>query len=163
MYIYIVTLEHVGKYDYETVVSIVRKDWLYSMKRVKYTNTGVIPLSVIRTSDKGHYIFDDTKNGVLSIYIIRVRNHSKNESAKCKLYFEDKTIIVERSKEAILTQISNIYLSDMLLFTNRRDLFDKLFLGKSTKNYMSGSFLLEEYIRKCVLIKLRKEGVLDEN
>ena len=130
------------------------------MKRIKYTNTGVIPLSVIRTSDKGHYIFDDTRNGTLSIYVIRVRNHSKNESAKCKVCFDNKTIIMESSKEAILAQISNIYLSDMLLFTNRKDLFDKLFAGKSTKQFMPGSFLLEDYIGKCVLIKLRKDGIL---
>lgn len=130
------------------------------MKRVKYTNTGVTPLSVIRTSDKGHYIFDDTKNGTLSIYVIRLRNHSKNETAKCKVCFDNKTIIIERSKEAILAHISNIYLSDMLLFTNRKDLFDKLFAGKSTKQFMSGFFLLEGYIGKCVLIKLRKDGVL---
>lgn len=130
------------------------------MKRVKYTNTGVTPLSVIRISDKGHYIFDDTRNGTLSIYVIRVRNHSKNESAKCKVCFDNKTIIIESSKEAILAQISNIYLSDMLLFTNRKDLFDKLFAGKSTKQFMSGSFLLEGYIGKCVLIKLRKDGIL---
>lgn len=130
------------------------------MKRVKYTNTGVTPLSVIRTSDKGHYIFDDTENGVLSIYVIRLRNHSKNETAKCKVCFDNKTIIIERSKEAILAHISNIYLSDMLLFTNRKDLFDKLFAGKSTKQFMSGFFLLEGYIGKCVLIKLRKDGVL---
>lgn len=129
------------------------------MKRVKYTNTGVTPLSVIRTSDKGHYIFDDTKNGTLSIYVIRVRNHSKNESAKCKLCFDNKTIIIESSKEAILTQISNIYLSDMLLFTKRKDLFDKLFAGESTKKSMSGS-LLHCYIGKCVLIKLIKDGIL---
>ena len=130
------------------------------MKRVKYTNTGVTPLSVIRTSDKGHYIFDDTKNGTLSIYVIRVRNHSKNESAKCKVWFDNKTIIIESSKEAILAQISNTYLSDMLLFTNRKDLFDKLFAGKSTKKFMSGSLLLDGYIGKCVLIKLRKDGIL---
>ena len=130
------------------------------MKRVKYTNTGVTPLSIIRTSDKGHYIFDDTRNGTLSICVIRVRNHSKNESAKCKVCFDNKTIIIESSKEAILAQISNIYLSDMLLFTNRKDLFDKLFAGKLTKQFMSGSFLLEGYIGKCVLIKLRKDGIL---
>lgn len=130
------------------------------MKRVKYTNTGVTPLSIIRTSDKGHYIFDNTRNGTLSIYVIRVRNHSKNESAKCKVCFDNKTIIIESSKEAILAQISNIYLSDMLLFTNRKDLFVKLFAGKSTKQFMSGSFLLEDYIGKCVLIKLRKDGIL---
>lgn len=130
------------------------------MKRVKYTNTGVTPLGVIRTSDKGHYIFDDTKNGTLSIFVIRVRNHSKNESAKCKLCFDNKTIIIESSKEAILAQISNTYLSDMLLFTNRKDLFDKLFAGKSTKKFVSGSLLLDGYIGKCVLIKLRKDGVL---
>lgn len=130
------------------------------MKRVKYTNTGVTPLSIIRTSDKGHYIFDDTRNGTLTIYVIRVRNHSKNESAKCKVCFDNKTIIIESSKETILAQISNIYLSDMLLFTNRKDLFDKLFVGKSTKQFMSGSFLLEDYIGKCVLIKLRKDGIL---
>lgn len=131
------------------------------MKRVKYTNTGVTPLSVIRTSDKGHYIFDDTKNGTLSIYVIRVRNHSKNESAKCKLCFDNKTIIIESSKEAILAQISNTYLSDMLLFTNRKDLFDKLFAGKDLfDKFMSGSLLLDGYIGKCVLIKLRKDAVL---
>lgn len=129
------------------------------MKRVKYTNTGVTPLSVIRISDKGHYIFDDTKNGILSIYVIRVRNHSKNESAKCKLCFDNKTIIIESSKEAILAQISNAYLSEMLLFTNRKDLFNKLFAGKSTKKSMSGS-LLHCYIVKCVLIKLIKDGIL---
>lgn len=132
-----------------------------TLKRVKYTNTGVTPLSVIRISDKGHYIFDDTKNGILSIYVIRVRNHSKNESAKCKLCFDNKTIIIESSKEAILAQISNAYLSNMLLFTNRKDLFDKLFAGKSTKKSMSGSLLLLHcYIGKCVLIKLIKDGIL---
>ena len=132
------------------------------MKRVKYTNTGVTPLSVIRISDKGHYIFDDTKNGTLSIYVIRVRNHSKNESAKCKVCFDNKAIIIESSKEAILAQISNAYLSDMLLFTNRKDLFDKLFAGKSTKKSMSGSLLLLHcYIGKCVLIKLIKDGICD--
>lgn len=132
-----------------------------TLKRVKYTNTGVTPLSVIRISDKGHYIFDDTKNGTLSIYVFRVRNHSKNESAKCKLCFDNKTIIIESSKETILAQISNAYLSDMLLFTNRKDLFDKLFAGKSTKKSMSGSLLLLHcYIGKCVLIKLIKDGIL---
>lgn len=130
------------------------------MKRIKYTNTGVIPLSVIRTSDKGHYIFDDTRNGTLSIYVIRVRNHSKNESAKCKVCFDNKTIIIERSKESILAQISNVYLSDMLLFTNRKDLFDKLFAGEITKHLTPDFFLLEDYIGKCVLIKLRKDGIL---
>lgn len=131
-----------------------------TLKRVKYTNTGVTPLSVIRISDKGHYIFDGTKNGTLSIYVIRVRNHSKNESAKCKVCFDNKAIIIESSKEAILAQISNAYLSDMLLFTNRKDLFDKLFVGKLTKKSMSGSLLLHCYIGKCVLIKLIKDGIL---
>ena len=67
----------------------------------------------------------------------------------------------ESSKEAILAQISNAYLSDMLLFTNRKDLFDKLFAGKLTKKSMSGSLLLLHcYIGKCVLIKLIKDGIL---
>ena len=48
----------------------------------------------------------------------------------------------------------------MLLFTNRKDLFDKLFAGKLTKKFMAGSLLLDGYIGKCVLIKLRKDGFL---
>ena len=127
------------------------------MKRVKYTNTGVTPLSVIRTSDKGHYIFDDTSNGELSIYVIRVRNHSKNESAKCKLYFGDKTFMIERSKESVLCEISNIYLSYMLLFTGKRKLFDKLFGKVPTQNLM-----LDCYVGLCVINKLKKDGRLNE-
>lgn len=121
------------------------------MKRVKYTNTGVTPLSVIRTSDKGHYIFDDTKNGTLSIFVIRVRNHSKKESAKCKVCFDNKTIIIERSKESILAEISNIYLAYMLLFTDRKELFYKLFTKVPVQNLM-----LDGYIGICVISKLRK-------
>lgn len=127
------------------------------MKRVKYTNTGVTPLSVIRTSDKGHYIFDDTKNGTLSIYVIRVRNHSKKESAKCKVRFDNKTIIIERSKESILAEISNIYLAYMLLFTDRKELFYKLFTKVPVQNLM-----LDGYIGICVISKLRKDGTINE-
>lgn len=121
------------------------------MKRVKYTNTGVTPLSVIRRSDKGHYIFDDTKNGTLSIYVIRVRNHSKKESAKCKVHFDNKTIIIERSKESILAEISNIYLAYMLLFTDRKELFYKLFTKVPSLNLM-----LDGYIGECIISKLWK-------
>ena len=127
------------------------------MKRVKYTNTGVTPLSVIRTSDKGHYIFDDTKNGTLSIFVIRVRNHSKKESAKCKVCFDNKTIIIERSKESILAEISNIYLAYMLLFTDRKELFYKLFTKVPVQNLM-----LDGYIGLCVISKLRKDGTINE-
>lgn len=127
------------------------------MKRVKYTNTGVTPLSVIRTSDKGHYIFDDTKNGTLSIYIIRVRNHSKKESAKCKVCFDNKTIIIERSKESILAEISNIYLAYMLLFTDRKELFYKLFTKVPALNLM-----LDGYIGECIISKLWKDGTINE-
>ena len=127
------------------------------MKRVKYTNTGVTPLSVIRTSDKGHYIFDDTKNGTLSIYVIRVRNHSKKESAKCKVCFDNKTIIIERSKESILAEISNIYLAYMLLFTYRKELFYKLFTKVPALNLM-----LDGYIGECIISKLWKDGTINE-
>jgi len=127
------------------------------MKRVKYTNTGVTPLSVIRTSDKGHYIFDDTKNGTLSIYVIRVRNHSKKESAKCKVCFDNKTIIIERSKESILAEISNIYLAYMLLFTDRKELFYKLFTKVPALNLM-----LDGYIGECIISKLWKDGTINE-
>ena len=127
------------------------------MKRVKYTNTGVTPLSVIRTSDKGHYIFDDTKNGTLSIYVIRVRNHSKKESAKCKVCFDNKTIIIERSKESILAEISNIYLAYMLLFTDRKKLFYKLFTKVPALNLM-----LDGYIGECIISKLWKDGTINE-
>lgn len=127
------------------------------MKRVKYTNTGVTPLSVIRTSDKGHYMFDDTKNGTLSIYVIRVRNHSKKESAKCKVCFDNKTIIIERSKESILAEISNIYLAYMLLFTDRKELFYKLFTKVPALNLM-----LDGYIGVCIISKLWKDGTINE-
>lgn len=127
------------------------------MKRVKYTNTGVTPLSVIRTSDKGHYIFDGTKNGTLSIYVIRVRNHSKKESAKCKVCFDNKTIIIERSKESILAEISNIYLAYMLLFTDRKELFYKLFTKVPALNLM-----LDGYIGECIIGKLWKDGTINE-
>lgn len=127
------------------------------MKRVKYTNTGVTPLSVIRTSDKGHYIFDDTKNGTLSIYVIRVRNHSKKESAKCKVCFDNKTIIIERSKESILAEISNIYLAYMLLFTDRKELFYKLFTKVPALNLM-----LVGYIEECIISKLWEDGTINE-
>lgn len=125
------------------------------MKRVKYTNTGVTPLSVVRTSDKGHYIFDDTRNGMVSINVIRVRNHSKNESAKCKVCFDNKTVIIERSKESVLAEISNIYLAYMLLFADRKELFNKLFAKVPVQNLM-----LDGYIGVCVINKLRKDGVL---
>ena len=128
------------------------------MKRVKYTNTGITPLSVIRTSDKGHYIFDSTKNGILSIYVIRVRNHSKNESSKCKVCYDNKTVIIERSKESILAEITNIYLAYMLLFSDRKELFNKLFTKVPVQNLM-----LDGYIGICVINKLRKDGVLNEN
>lgn len=127
------------------------------MKRVKYTNTGVTPLSVIRTSDKGHYIFDDTKNGTLSIYVIRVRNHSKKESAKCKVCFDNKTIIIERNKESILAEISNIYIAYMLLFTDRKELFYKLFTKVPALNLM-----LDGYIGECIISKLWKDGTINE-
>lgn len=127
------------------------------MKRIKYTNTGVTPLSVIRTSDKGHYIFDDTKNGGLSICVIRVRNHSKNESAKCKVCFDNKTIIIERNKESILAEISNIYLAYMLLFTDRKELFYKLFTKVPALNLM-----LDGYIGECIISKLWKDGTINE-
>ena len=125
------------------------------LKRVKYTNTGITPLSVIRSSDKGHYIFDDSKNGILGIYVIRVRNHSKNESAKCKVKFDGKTFVLNGSKESILCEISNVYLAYMLLFANRRELYDKFFTKFPFNNR-----LLDGYIWKCVLIKLRKDGIL---
>lgn len=127
------------------------------MKRIKYTNTGVTPLSVVRTSDKGHYIFDDTRNGMVSIYVIRVRNHSKKESAKCKVCFDNKTIIIERSKESILAEISNIYLAYMLLFTDRQDLFYKLFTKVPALNLM-----LDGYIGECIISKLWKDGTINE-
>ena len=127
------------------------------MKRVKYTNTGVTPLSVVRTSDKGHYIFDATRNGMLSIYVIRVRNNSKNESAKCKVSFDNKTIIIERSKESILAEISNIYLAYMLLFTDRKELFYKLFTKVPVQ-----SLMLDGYIGVCIISKLRKDGAINE-
>lgn len=127
------------------------------MKRVKYTNTGVTPLSVIRTSDKGHYVFDDTQNGILSIYVVRVRNHSKNESAKCKVCFGNKTIIIERSKESILAEISNKYLAYMLLFTDRKELFYKLFTKVPIQNLM-----LDGYIGACVISKIWKDGTIIE-
>lgn len=128
------------------------------MKRVKYTNTGITPLSVIRTSDKGHYVFDDTKNGILSVYVIRIRNHSKNESAKCKISFDNKTYEINGSKESILCEISNVYLAYMLLFTNRRELYDKLFTTFPFNNR-----LLDGYVGLCVLHKLKKDGVKNEN
>lgn len=127
------------------------------MKRVKYTNTGVTPLSVIRTSVKGHYVFDDTQNGILSIYVVRVRNHSKNESAKCKVCFGNKTIIIERSKESILAEISNKYLAYMLLFTDRKELFYKLFTKVPVQNPM-----LDGYIWACVISKIWKDGTINE-
>ena len=127
------------------------------MKRVKYTNTGVTPLSVIRTSDKDHYVFDDTQNGILSIYVVRVRNHSKNESAKCKVCFGNKTIIIERSKESILAEISNKYLAYMLLFTDRKELFYKLFTKVPVQNRM-----LDDYIGACVISKIWKDGTINE-
>lgn len=127
------------------------------MKRVKYTNTGVTPLSVVRISDKGHYIFDDTRNGMLSIYVIRVRNHSKKESAKCMVCFDNKTIIIERSKESILAEISNIYLAYMLLFTDRKELFYKLFTKVPVQNLM-----LDGYIGECIISKLWKDGTINE-
>lgn len=127
------------------------------MKRIKYTNTGVTPLSVVRTSDKGHYIFDDTRNGMLSIYVIRVRNHSKKKSAKCKVCFDNKTIIIERNKESILAEISNIYLAYMLLFTDRKELFYKLFTKVPVQN-----LTLDGYIGICVISKLRKDGTINE-
>lgn len=123
------------------------------MKRVKYTNTGVTPLSVVRTSDKGHYIFDNTRNGMLSIYVIRVRNHSNKESAKCKVCFGNKTIIIEGNKESILAEISNKYLAYMLLFTDRKELFSKLFTKVPVKNY-----ILDGYIGTCVISKIWKDG-----
>ena len=137
------------------------------MKRVKYTNTGVTPLSVIRTSDKGHYIFDNTKNGTLSIYVIRVRNHSKKESAKCKVCFDNKTIIIERSKESILAEISNIYLAYMLLFTDRKELFYKLFIKVPVLNlmldgYIGECIMLDGYIGECIISKLWKDGTINE-
>ena len=127
------------------------------MKRVKYTNTGITPLSVIRSSDKGHYIFDDSKNGILSIYVIRVRNHSKNESAKCKVNFDGKTFVLNGSKESILCEISNVYLSYMLLFSNRSELHNKLFTILPYKNR-----LLDGYVCLCVIHKLMKDGFFDE-
>lgn len=127
------------------------------MKRVKYTNTCVTPLSVVRTSDKGHYIFDNTRNGMLSIYVIRVRNHSNKESAKCKVCFGNKTIIIEGSKESILAEISNKYLAYMLLFTDRKELFCKLFTKVSVQN-----FILDDYIGICVINKIWKDGTINE-
>lgn len=130
---------------------------LMIMKRVKYTNTGVTPLSVVRTSDKGHYIFDDTRNGILSIHVIRVRNHSKKELAKCMVCFDNKKIIIERSKESILAEISNIYLAYMLLFTDRKELFYKLFTKVPVQNLM-----LDDYIVACIITKLWKDGTINE-
>lgn len=127
------------------------------MKRIKYTNTGVTPLSVVRTSDKGHCIFDDTRNGMVSIYVIRVRNHSKKESAKCKVCFDNKTIIIERNKESILAEISNIYLAYMLLFTDRKELFYKLFTKVPALN-----LVLDGYIGVCIISKLWKDGTINE-
>lgn len=128
------------------------------MKRIKYTNTGVTPLCMTRTSDKGHYVFDDTKNGILSIYVIRVRNHSKNESAKCKVIFDGKTYTINGSKESILCEISNNYLAYTLLYTNRFDLYKKLFSSMPYRN-----ILLDGYVGFCTLIKLKKDGVWNEN
>lgn len=127
------------------------------MKRVKYTNTGITPLSVIRTSDKGHHVFDDTRNGILSIYVVRVRNHSKNDSAKCKIYYDGQMNIINGSKESILCEISNVYLSYMLLFTNRKELYNKLFTKMSFQNR-----LLDGYVGNCVMYKLKKDGFFDE-
>ena len=124
------------------------------MKRVKYTNTGVTPLSVIRTSDKGHYVFDNSKNGILSIYVIRLRNHSKNESAKCRVIFDDKEYLFDTSKEFVLSEISNMYLFWMLKFKNP-DLFFKFF-----ETMRFPHFMLMGYVGKCVIHKLVKEDVI---
>lgn len=128
------------------------------LKRVKYTNTGITPLSVIRTSDKGHYVFDDTLNGILSIYVFRVRNHSKNDSAKCKVYFGNEMMIINGTKESILCEISNNYLAYMLTFTDHIDLYKKLFKKSPLVN-----ILLDNYVYECVLYKLKKDGVFNEN
>lgn len=127
------------------------------MKRIKYTNTGVIPLSVIRTSDKGHIIFDDTLNGTLYICVIRVRNHSKNDSAKCKVIYDGKVTIINGSKESILCEISNVYLAYMLLFKNRRELYDKLFTRFPFINR-----LLDEYVGMCVMQKIKEDNAKNE-
>ena len=128
------------------------------LKRVKYTNTGVTPLSVARTSDKEHYVFDSTKNGILSIYVIRVRNHSKNDSAKCKVYFGNEMMIINGTKESILCEISNNYLAYMLTFTDHIDLYKKLFKKSPLVNIS-----LDNYVYACVLYKLKKDGVFNEN
>lgn len=124
------------------------------MKRIKYTNTGVTPLSVIRTSDKGHHIFDDTKNGILSVYVIKLRNHSKNDSAKSKVIFDGKQYVFESSKESILAEISNAYLFWMLKFKNP-ELFLKFF-----ETYKSPHFMLMGYVGKCAIHKLVKDDVI---
>lgn len=134
------------------------------MKRIKYTNTGITPLSVIRTSDKGHYIFDDTKNGTLSIYVVRLRNHSKNESAKCRVIFDNKEYCFNVSKDFMLTEISNIYLFWMVKYKNHQ-LFLKMFGDCSFHSYMDGyrnfyNFMLFGYVGKCVIHKLVKDGVI---
>ena len=123
------------------------------MKRIKYTNTGVTPLCVTRTSDKGHHVFDDTQNGILSIYVVRVRNHSKNDSAKCKVYYDGQTRLINGSKESILCEISNVYLSYMLLISNRIELYKKLF----TKMPFQHKFL-DDYVGLCAILKLKKDG-----
>ena len=124
------------------------------MKRIKYTNTGIKPLCVSKISDKGYRITDATTNGILSINVIKLRNHSKNESAQCELYMDGKMYLFGASKDSLFVEISNAYLLWMLKYKN-----PKLFL-KFSKTYEPPHFVIFVYVGKCVIHKLIKDGVI---
>lgn len=123
------------------------------MKRIKYTNTHVMPLVTLSTFE-GFYLYSlEIK---IDFYIKKVRNHSKNQSALTYVSFNDFDVILEMNPDSAMTLISNVYLLEVLLAQERMTLVKKLF-GCAFPTFIYVSLPIYFYISGRVE-KSKKEG-----
>nr|DAI74824.1 MAG TPA: hypothetical protein [Caudoviricetes sp.] len=116
------------------------------MKRVKYTNTKIDALRVIRTNPDTVIITDDS---LLRIKIRKISNKSKNQKPVCYVYYLNNFFYkVEKTSSQILTIISNAYLYWSLHYTNKK-LCNKLF----TQEPFIENIHLYLYVSDCALYK----------
>lgn len=115
------------------------------MKRVKYTNTKIDALRVIRTNPDTVIITDDS---LLRIKIRKISNKSKNQKPVCYVYYLNNFYKVEKTSSQILTIISNAYLYWSLHYTNKK-LCNKLFIQEP----FIENIHLYLYVSDCALYK----------
>lgn len=116
------------------------------MKRVKYTNTKIDALRVIRTNPDTVIITDDS---LLRIKIRKISNKSKNQKPVCYVYYLNNFFYkVEKTSSQILTIISNAYLYWSLQYTNKK-LCNKLFIQEP----FIENIHLYLYVSDCALYK----------